>query len=59
MIATPADAAAGVAQRMVEAGIRSILNFAPIEVTVPEGITVRRVDLAMELQILSYHLAQS
>ncbi len=59
MIATPADAAADIARRMVEAGIRSILNFAPIEVTVPADITVRRVDLAMELQILSYPLAQS
>ncbi len=57
MIATPASAAQPVADRMVEAGIRSILNFAPTELHVPAGVTVRRVDLATELQILSYHLA--
>lgn len=57
MIATPASAAQPVADLMVEAGIRSILNFAPTELHVPAGVTVRRVDLATELQILSYHLA--
>lgn len=57
IIATPADAAQAVATTLVEAGVRSILNFAPTEVRVPEGVTVRRVDLATELQILSYHLA--
>jgi redox-sensing transcriptional repressor len=44
-----------VAERMVEAGLRSILNFAPAVVTVPEGVTVRKVDLAVELQILAYY----
>jgi redox-sensing transcriptional repressor len=55
VIATPATAAQGVAERMVEAGLRSILNFAPAVVTVPEGVTVRKVDLAVELQILAYY----
>lgn len=58
MIATPAAAAQPVAQLMVDSGVKSILNFAPTELHVPKGITVRRVDLATELQILSYHLAQ-
>jgi redox-sensing transcriptional repressor len=40
---------------MVEAGIRSILNFAPAVVTVPPGVTVRKVDLAIELQILAFY----
>ena len=40
---------------MVEAGLRSILNFAPAVVVVPEGVTVRKVDLAVELQILAYY----
>jgi redox-sensing transcriptional repressor len=57
IIATPAAAAQDVCTLLVEANIRSILNFAPTEVRVPEGVTVRRVDLATELQILSYHLA--
>jgi redox-sensing transcriptional repressor len=55
VISTPASAAQDVADRMVAAGIRSILNFAPIVLTVPEGVSVRKVDLAIELQILTYY----
>jgi redox-sensing transcriptional repressor len=55
VIATPATAAQEVAERMVDAGIRSILNFAPSVVSVPAGVTVRKVDLAIELQILAYY----
>jgi redox-sensing transcriptional repressor len=55
VIATPAPVAQEVADRMVRAGIRSILNFAPAMLTVPEGVTIRKVDLATELQILSYY----
>jgi redox-sensing transcriptional repressor len=44
-----------VADRMVDAGIRSILNFAPAGVSVPEGVTVRKVDVAIELQILAFY----
>ena len=55
VIATPAPAAQDVADRMVAAGVRSILNFAPAMLTVPEAVTIRKVDLAIELQILSYY----
>jgi redox-sensing transcriptional repressor len=55
VIATPAQTAQEVADAMVAAGLRSILNFAPAVVSVPEGVTVRKVDLATELQILAYH----
>lgn len=55
VIATPADAAPAVADRMVQEGIRSILNFAPTVLAVPEDVEVRKVDLAIELQILAYH----
>jgi redox-sensing transcriptional repressor len=55
VIATPATAAQSVAERMVAAGLRSILNFAPAKISVPEGVTVRKVDLAVELQILAYY----
>jgi redox-sensing transcriptional repressor len=55
VIATPAPAAQDVADRMVAAGIRSILNFAPAMLSVPEAVTIRKVDLAIELQILSYY----
>jgi redox-sensing transcriptional repressor len=55
VIATPALAAQDVADRMVEAGISSILNFAPVVISVPDGVDVRKVDLSIELQILAYH----
>ncbi|HNI34600.1 MAG TPA: redox-sensing transcriptional repressor Rex, partial [Microthrixaceae bacterium] len=55
VIATPAHAAQDVADRMVAAGVTSILNFAPTVITVPDGILVRKVDLAVELQILSFY----
>ena len=55
VIATPADAAQDVCDRLVGAGIRSILNFAPVVLAVPEGVEVRKVDLAVELQILAFH----
>jgi redox-sensing transcriptional repressor len=55
VIATPASAAQDIADRMVEAGIRSILNFAPAVIVVPEGVSVRKVDLAVELQILAFY----
>jgi len=55
VIATPASAVQEVADAMVAAGIRSILNFAPAVVNVPDGVTVRKVDLAIELQILAFY----
>ncbi len=55
VIATPGAAAQEAADRLVKAGVTSILNFAPIVLTVPPGIMVRKVDLAVELQILSYY----
>jgi redox-sensing transcriptional repressor len=55
IIATPAGAAQDVADLLVEAGVSSILNFAPAVITVPEGVSLRKVDLAVELQILSFH----
>ena len=56
VVATPAIAAQDVADRMVEAGITSILNFAPTVLAVPDGVDVRKVDLSIELQILAYHV---
>jgi redox-sensing transcriptional repressor len=55
VMATPASAAQDVADALVQAGVRSILNFAPAVVAVPEGVSVRKVDLAVELQILSFY----
>jgi redox-sensing transcriptional repressor len=55
VIATPAAAAQDVADQLVAAGVTSILNFAPAVLSVPEGVSLRKVDLAVELQILSFH----
>ena len=55
IIATPASAAQDVADRLVAAGVSSILNFAPTVISVPEEVSIRKVDLAVELQILSFY----
>ena len=55
IIATPAAGAQEVADRLVAAGVTSILNFAPAVLTVPRGVSLRKVDLAVELQILSFY----
>jgi len=55
VIATPAEAAQTVCERLVDAGVTSILNFAPSVLTVPDNVDVRKVDLAAEMQILSFH----
>lgn len=55
IIATPGSVAQQVADRLAEASVRSILNFAPTWVRVGEGVEVRQVDLSSELQILSYY----
>lgn len=58
VICTPAGAAQQVCDRLVAAGVTSILNFAPVVLAVPDGVDVRKVDLAVELQILSFHEAR-
>jgi redox-sensing transcriptional repressor len=55
IIATPASVAQEIADRLVAAGIISVLNFAPSVVNVPDGASLRKVDLASELQILSFY----
>ena len=55
VIATPALAAQSVCDRLVAAGVTSILNFAPAVLSVPDGVDIRKVDLSIELQILAYH----
>lgn len=55
VIATPAEAAQDVCDRLVAAGLRSILNFAPAVLSVPEDVELRKVDLSVELQILAFH----
>lgn len=54
VISTPADVAQSVCDRLVTAGVRSILNFAPVALAVPAGVDVRKVDLSVELQVLAF-----
>ena len=55
VLAIPAAAAQEVCDRVVSAGVTSILNFAPVVLNVPAHVDLRKVDLAAELQILSFH----
>jgi len=55
VIATPAAGAQEVCDRLVEAGVSSILNFAPTVLVVPDEVEVRKVDMSIELQILAFH----
>ena len=55
VLATPASVSQDVCDRLVAAGVTSILNFAPVVLSVPSHVDLRKVDLAAELQILSFH----
>ena len=59
VVAVPAEAAQGVADRLVTAGVRAILNFAPSRVKVPKDVRLQNVDLSIELENLSFHLGQA
>lgn len=56
LIAVPADAAQALVDRVVKAGVRAILNFAPTPIQVPKHVMLRSVDMALELEVLSYAL---
>ena len=55
VIATPAGAAQQVCDQLVAAGVTSVLNFAPVLLTVPDHVDLREVDLSVELLVLSFH----
>jgi len=57
IVAVPADAAQGVVDRVVAAGVKALLNFAPARLRVPRGVTLRNVDVTLELEGLSFALA--
>ncbi len=58
IIATPGPVAQQVADALVAAGVSAILNFAPSLVSVPPSVSLRKVDLALELQVLSFYQSQ-
>lgn len=55
VVTTPPAAAQGLTDVLVAAGVVSILNFAPIVLSVPDHVSLRQVDLGIELQILSFY----
>ena len=57
ILAVPASVAQSVVEKLVEAGITAILNFAPVMLRVPDHISVRNVSFVQELAVLSYHLS--
>lgn len=57
IVVTPAAAAQEVTDRLVAGGVRAILNFAPAPLVVPSRVELRNVNLALELETLSYALA--
>ena len=57
IVATPAEAAQQVVDRLVRSGVKAILNFAPVPLNVPPDVEVKTVNMALELETLSYTLA--
>ena len=56
MLAVPAQNAQEVADRLVDAGVKAILNYAPINLTVPDGVRVQYIDPVTHLQRMTYYL---
>jgi redox-sensing transcriptional repressor len=56
-VATPPEAASDVVEMLVRVGIKGILNFAPIQLAVPDGVWLRNVNLAVALESLSFYLS--
>ena len=56
-MAVPVDAAQGVADRLVAAGVRGLLNFAPASIHVPPEVALNAVDLAVQLEQLSFQVS--
>ena len=57
ILVTPAEAAQEVTDRLVRAGVKAILNFAPVSLAVPDDVAVQSVNMALELETLSFALA--
>ena len=58
ILAVPAEAAQDVVDQLVTAGVKSVLNFAPTRIRVPKEARLKNVDLSIELETLSFYLAQ-
>jgi len=58
IVAVPAPVAQGLVDRVVEAGVRAVLNYAPVQLRLPEGVALRNVSMLVELECLSHALAR-
>lgn len=56
IVAVPANVAQGVVNSLTEAGVRAILNFAPLSLKVPDGVMIKNENMSIELEALSYYL---
>ena len=56
MLTVPAASAQEVADKLIQAGVKSILNYAPIHLVVPDGVRVQHIDPATHLQRMTYYL---
>jgi len=56
MITVPASAAQAVADKLIQAGVKAILNYAPISINVPDNVHVQHIDPATHLQRMTYYL---
>jgi len=59
IVAVPTEAAQSVAEQLVAAGIKAVLNFAPARIRVPNDVRLKDVDLSIELETLSFYLAKT
>lgn len=59
ILTIPAESAPDVLDRVVAAGVKGILNFAPMQLRVPSDVTVKDVNMVMELEALSFALSQN
>jgi redox-sensing transcriptional repressor len=58
MITVPANQAQEVATRLIEAGVKAILNYAPISINVPEGVRLQYIDPSIHLQRMTYYMGE-
>jgi redox-sensing transcriptional repressor len=56
MLSVPVDQAQSVTNLLIEAGVKSILNYAPINISVPSGVRVQYIDPVLHLQRMTYYL---
>ncbi len=59
IVTVPAEAAQAVVDRLVRAGVKAILNYAPTRVQVPDGIEIKQINPVLFLQSMTYHLKQA